>query len=291
MAPAEVSARSTVIEARNRLGIARHPQLCDYTRGMLSQPPMLFGLPPATVEESSCAARGDDVCLYTVSWDADAASAAAQEPQALITALEAQLVAMRDRLESMYAMASDLITLDDVDSSLARITERAASAVRAPTYLLAVRMGETLHVHSRGLAEDEADRLAEELLDGSGTLDADSQLVAEVASSQRRYGRIMAASPAGLLPASRVARGLWKLRGRGARLRNGVRRSASRARAVARAARALTGLRVRDDPRRGGAAAVRCDPVHGRLRPCRRVPLERGGGGPGLPGGDGCAGR
>jgi diguanylate cyclase (GGDEF)-like protein len=197
MTPTEVAPGRAVIRARNRLGTARHPQLCDYTRGMLSQPPILFGLPAATVEESSCAARGDDVCLYTVSWDADAAAAAAEEPQALITALEAQLAAMRDRLESMYAMASDLITLDDVDSALARITERAASAVRAPTYLLAVRMGEQLHVHSRGLAGEDADQLARELLDGSGSPDGDSRLIAEVAGSQRRYGRIMAASPAG----------------------------------------------------------------------------------------------
>ena len=97
----------------------------------------------------------------------------------------------------MYAMASDLITLDDVDSALARVTERAASAVRAPTYLLAVRMGEQLHVHSRGLEGEDADRLAQELLEGRGSEDKDSRLIAEVASNHCRYGRIMAASPAG----------------------------------------------------------------------------------------------
>ena len=197
MAPTEVEPGRAVIQARNRLGIERHPTLCDYTRGMLSQPPMLFGLPAATVTESTCAARGDEVCLYTVTWDANAAAAAAEEPQLLITALEAQLSAMRDRVESMYATASDLITLDDVDSALARVTERAASAVRAPTYLLAVRMGEQLHVHSRGLAGEDADRLAAELLDESGSHEGDSRLIAEVASSQRRYGRLMASSPAG----------------------------------------------------------------------------------------------
>jgi diguanylate cyclase (GGDEF)-like protein len=196
MAPVEVAPGRAVVEARNRLGIPRHPQLCDYTRGMLSQPPVLFGLPGAAVEESTCAARGDDACRYTVSWDADAAAAAA-EPHALVTALEAQLQAMRDRLESMYATASDLIALEDVDGALVRITERAATAVRAPTYLLAVRTGEKLHVHSRGLVDADADRLAQELLEGNGSDDGASRLIAEVASSRRRYGRIMAASPAG----------------------------------------------------------------------------------------------
>ena len=197
MTPVEVSPGRAVIRTCNRLGIARHPLLCDYTRGMLSQPPMLFGLSAATVEESTCAARGDEACLYTVSWDAEAATAAAAEPQTLITALEAQLEAMRDRLESVYATATDLVTLDDVDGALVRITERAASAVRAPTYLLAVRMRDTLHVHSRGLAEEDAERVAQELLDGSGSEEGGSRLIAEVASSHRSYGRIMAASPAG----------------------------------------------------------------------------------------------
>ena len=45
------------------------------------------------------------------------------------------------RLESMYATARDLIASDDLDAALARITERAATAVRAPKYLLAVRTG------------------------------------------------------------------------------------------------------------------------------------------------------
>ena len=76
---------------------------------------------------------------------------------------------MHERLESMYATATDLITLDDVDSALARVTERAASAVRAPTYLLwPCACARQLHVHSRGLAEGEdADRLAQELLEGT----------------------------------------------------------------------------------------------------------------------------
>jgi diguanylate cyclase (GGDEF)-like protein len=58
-------------------------------------------------------------------------------------------------------------------------------------------MGERLHVHSRGLEEEDAQRIAQELVDGNGSEDGDSRLIAEVASSQRSYGRIMAASPAG----------------------------------------------------------------------------------------------
>jgi diguanylate cyclase (GGDEF)-like protein len=198
LTPLEVAPGKAVVRARNRLGIARDPLLCGYTRGMLSQPPVLFGLPAALVEESTCAARGDDACLYTATWDAEEAAAAA-DPQTLITALEAQLAAMRERLESVYASAGDLIAHEDLEGALARITERAAGAVRAPTYLLAVRTGPlaTLHVHARGLVDRDPESLADELLGGELDAASDSRLVAEVASRKRHYGRLMAASPAG----------------------------------------------------------------------------------------------
>jgi diguanylate cyclase (GGDEF)-like protein len=196
LVPLEVAPGHAAIRGRNRLGIPRHPLLCDYTRGLLSQPPVLFGLPAALVEETSCAARGDEHCMYEVTWDAEGAEAAAS-PQALVTALEAQLAAMRERLESMYAMAGELIAVDDLDGALARITDRAAEAVRAPSYLLAVRTGDRVHVHARGLENEDCERLAEGLLDGSVTEDGDTRLVANVASSRRHYGRLMAVSPTG----------------------------------------------------------------------------------------------
>ena len=55
--------------------------------------------------------------------------------------LQAQLDAMRERMRSMFATASDLIGTDDLGDVLARITDRAAVEVRAPRYLLAVRTG------------------------------------------------------------------------------------------------------------------------------------------------------
>ena len=49
-----------------------------------------------------------------------------------------------ESLESVYATAGELIAGGDLDTVLSRVTERAATAVRAPRYLLAVRVpGET----------------------------------------------------------------------------------------------------------------------------------------------------
>jgi diguanylate cyclase (GGDEF)-like protein len=196
--PVEVAPGRAVIRAQARPGFERHPLLCDWTAGLLSQPPVLFGLPPGKVVEACCEPRGDDHCLYTVTWDADRAAKAA-DPHELVTALEAQLVAMTERLESMYATARDLIATDDLDAALARITDRAATAVRAPEHLLAVRTGRDrrLHVHHRGLGDQDVEAAARALLGGEGSDDDETRLIAEVASPTRSYGRLMAASLSG----------------------------------------------------------------------------------------------
>ena len=196
--PTSVEPGRAVICAKARAGFTRHRHLCDWTAGLMSQPPVLFGLPPAQVHESSCEARGDEECRFEITWDAEGAARAA-DPQQLITALETQLGAMSDRLQSMYATARDLIEFDDLDAALARITERAATAVRAPKYVLAVRTGPDaqLHVHHRGFRDEDAAEAARALLDDSDGTQTKGNLVADVASASRYYGRLMAASPAG----------------------------------------------------------------------------------------------
>src|SRR4051794_31815004 len=195
--PSEVTPGRAVVRARTREGFEHHSHLCAWRTGLFSTPPMLFGLPPAVVTHPECALRGDDDCVYEMHWDADDA-AATGDPQQIITALEAQLTAMKERLNSMYATARDLIALDDVDAALQRITDRAAVAVRAPKYLLAVHTGEDrrLCVHHRGFTTEDPMEEARALLEGHKSDDG-SRIVAEVASTTQHYGRIMAASTAG----------------------------------------------------------------------------------------------
>src|SRR3954454_202704 len=192
----EVEPGRATVSARSRNGFSRHPLMCDWTKGLLSQPPALFGAPPAHVEESLCQARGDDCCRYTVTWDAELATA---DPQQLATALETQIAAMSQRMDNMYATARDLIAVDDLDGALARITERAATAARAPNYLLAVRTNpaDPPRVHHRGFHDQDVSALAHSLLAGSEEADdgMGARLVVEVESATRHYGRLMAASP------------------------------------------------------------------------------------------------
>ena len=191
MEPVSVGPGRAVVRARGRNGFARHGHLCEWTKGLLSQPTVLFGLAPAVVEETECAARGARQCLYEVRWDA-AAAAGAVDPEQHITALEAQLAAMAQRVESVLATAADLIADEDLDTALARITDRAATAVRAPRYMLAVRpeLHGDLHCHHRGLGEGEAERLLELLAEQADP--PANWLVADVRSELRVYGHLVA---------------------------------------------------------------------------------------------------
>jgi diguanylate cyclase (GGDEF)-like protein len=182
-----------VIHSKPRPGFTRHPLLCDWAKGLLSQPTMLFGLPRARVVESECAAHGAPACVYEVSWDAELAEAA-KDPAQQITALESQLVAMSDRLERVYATATDLVSSDDLEVVLARIVQRAAGEVRATGYVLAVTPeGESSpRVFRRGVSERDARSLAD-----SGSLEGHTTLVADVSSAAHDYGRLIVVSSSG----------------------------------------------------------------------------------------------
>ncbi|HEV7586094.1 MAG TPA: diguanylate cyclase [Solirubrobacteraceae bacterium] len=184
-----------LVKAYAREGFTRSRLHCDWTTGLLAGLPILFGLPLARVEEIECQTRGDANCVYTVSWDAELAAAAA-DPQQRVTSLEAQLVAMSERLHSAYATAGDLVSTDDLDTVLRRIVERAADAVRAPSHILAVRTDPAadLQVYSHGIDERKAQQVATATL-AHEPPPGDSVLAVEVASARRQYGQLIARYP------------------------------------------------------------------------------------------------
>jgi diguanylate cyclase (GGDEF)-like protein len=200
----EVNPGRAVIRKREIAGFESTIARCDWAKGIMSQATVLFGLPPATVTESTCQARGDDACVYEISWDAELAEKTA-DPAEHVTLLESQLSAMTERLDSVYATATDLIADTDLDSTLARITERAATAVRAPRYLLALRTGEDsdLRCHHSGFEKAEAREIANRLLDSPVEDLPDSWLVADVTSHRRAYGRLVAMSDTSFFPQER----------------------------------------------------------------------------------------
>lgn len=196
----EVGPGRAVVKAAARPGFTRHALNCDWTSGLLASIPILFGLPPARIEERECQARGDAQCVYTVTWDAQEAATAA-DPQQRVTALEAQLLATSERLQGVYAIASDLVSTEDVETVLRRIVERASDAVRAPSHILAVRpdADAELQVYGHGISNRDAESLARATLTRGHSSDgpklASSTLVVDVVSSRRAYGQLIASYP------------------------------------------------------------------------------------------------
>jgi diguanylate cyclase (GGDEF)-like protein len=175
-------------------GFPRSADHCAWTRGLLACTTSLFGLPPAAVAHEQCQAMGAERCVYRITWDASEPGAATDATET-VTALRHQLGAMKERLDSVFATASDLIAADDLGDVLARITARAALEVRATRYLLAVRTtpGGDLHCHSKGFDEaDEVTRCAERLLSHDPAELPESWLVVPVRSNRREYGRLLA---------------------------------------------------------------------------------------------------
>jgi diguanylate cyclase (GGDEF)-like protein len=175
-------------------GFPRAAEHCAWTIGMLSSATVLFGMPPASVEHDRCAALGAAECRYRITWSAESAAPRSDSEEPML-ALRQQLAAMQERLNSMFATASDLIAADDIGEVLGRITDRVAMEVRAPRYLLAVRMepGGIIHCHHRGFDEGEVAARAEQILGPHPAEFPKSWLVVPVRSDRRDYGRLLAA--------------------------------------------------------------------------------------------------
>ena len=194
----EGSPGHAVVRAVAREGFTRRRRHCDWATGVISSVTTLFGEPRARVVETECQARGASQCLYEVFWDAEGAAVAADAEQR-VTVLEAQLRGMSERLQSAYATAGDLISTDDLDAVLNRIVARAANAVRAPGFVLAVTpvQGTQPEVYWHGMEESEAREVA---LRGLATPNAsqDAMLTVNVRSSRRDYGVLIACYPTGM---------------------------------------------------------------------------------------------
>jgi diguanylate cyclase (GGDEF)-like protein len=171
-------------------GFERHRRHCEWTAGLLTQTTLLFGLPPATVEEDACQAEGAPACCYRVTWEPAGREV---DPAEEVAAMREQLEAMTQRLESVFATAADLIASGDLDETLARIADRAGEQVRAPRHLLAVRPapGADVHCHYKGLADDEGQAAVTRIF-GEGGDHPDHWLMAPVQSHRNRYGWLVA---------------------------------------------------------------------------------------------------
>jgi diguanylate cyclase (GGDEF)-like protein len=164
---------------------------CIYAQGLFSVVPVVFGLPPARIVHVECESDGYPACVYRVSWDRRS-RLPRRRPDRRV---DPELKALRGQLRILQSASTDLVASEDVDTALHRIVARAAEAVLAPAYLLAVQApdgGEPL-VHSAGLPVEDVPAMATTLLAG-GDL-GPGAVVVDVASARRSHGRLAAVYP------------------------------------------------------------------------------------------------
>ncbi len=160
---------------------------CDYTIGLLSQVPVLFGLPPATVEHHQCQVRGEAECVYLLKWRRRVRRPRRRRDRSVAAD------ALLERLRQLQATLSELVATTDVDEVLDTIASRAGSAVNAERFVLAARIheGEAPRVRSDGFTPAQAETLAAELLARQAVeLPGHYLLTADVQTSNRTYGTL-----------------------------------------------------------------------------------------------------
>jgi diguanylate cyclase (GGDEF)-like protein len=185
----EVGATSATMSYRLHAGYAHSRLDCQYAQGLLTLIPSVFGLRAARIVHEECESDGHPACIYHLTWDPRSRLPWRRGRQA---DTDLELTALRGQLQGLQSAATDLVSTDDLDTALRRIVTRAAEAVLAPAYLLAVRPpgGGPALVQSAGLPCEEARRRAEVLLDG-GDLGREA-VVVEIVSARRSHGFLAA---------------------------------------------------------------------------------------------------
>ena len=185
----ESGATSATITFRLHAGYTHSRLDCRYAQGLLTTVPTVFGLPPAQIVHDECESDGFVACIYHLTWERR--SRLPRRHTDSRTA-EAELNALRGQLRILQSAGTDLVASDDLGTALHRIVARAAEAVLAPAYLLAVAdpAGGDPLVHAAGVPDDRVADLAAALL--AGTEIGEGAVVVDVASARRNHGRLAA---------------------------------------------------------------------------------------------------
>ena len=189
MEPGEVTEEHGMVTAKSVPGFPRFQEICEITAGLLSSTGPVFGLPRSEVDEVACELRGDPVCRYRITWPT-----APNDPAERIAYLEQELAGLASRFSSLKSTVREVISGDDTETVLERLTTRLPLAVRSHRYVLAVRPTEhsKLYVHhvgydAHGVEAVTAEVMADEPDDRGGC-----RLIVDVRSNRRHYGRLAA---------------------------------------------------------------------------------------------------
>jgi hypothetical protein len=161
----ESGATHATLSYRLRDGYEHSRLDCEYAQGLIGMVPTIFGLPPAELVHLECESDGHPVCVYHLTWERRRRLGGRRRSDDDV----AELLALREQLRILQSAAADLVASEDVETVLQRIIEKAAEAVLAPGWLLAVAdpAGGPALVRSAGLPQHQVDALAATLMAGA----------------------------------------------------------------------------------------------------------------------------
>jgi diguanylate cyclase (GGDEF)-like protein len=178
---------SYVSNFRARPGFAVSRDVCAFMRGVIPLGVRVFGFSDITVEEVACQARGDEWCTVHVSWDAT------RDLDFQIEEANVLRQVAEKRLEGFQQTIADIVSADDLDAVLERIINAAARATSSNVHVLEIDgLGGRPRHYTIGATTQEARDIAGHVDEG-----LEGYLSVDVASSTRRYGRLIMADLGG----------------------------------------------------------------------------------------------
>ena len=175
LAVVDVQPTSAVVTYRMRDGVEPHVHDCGYVAGLLSQAPVPFGLPPASVEHPRCQLLGDDHCRYELAWlSLGRLRKLARLPR------RSPGRGLPARFLALEADAPDLVMDGGPAQVVDDLAARAAEALGAIGYVVVLP-------DAGGAADELLDRAVADLVDD----DDPRHLVAEIKSGGRRHGHVV----------------------------------------------------------------------------------------------------
>lgn len=190
---------SAIVTGRWEPQLSGYRLACDMHLGMITQMPVVFGLPPAIVIEEHCVTRGDACCTYRCSWTNNAELSG--PPDARVAFLERQVQTLQDQIGSIQETVAEFISANSIESLAYSILERASSVIGASQFVLMLGPSgsDSRVVYQRGLDQEAAFRIAQNLSMGDSEESSRIQLTVEIASPRRSYGQLVVIHPPGTL--------------------------------------------------------------------------------------------
>lgn len=172
-------------------GVTPHQYSCDVVAGFFAALPGLFDC-GGTAVEVECQGRGDPRCVYRVSWFPDPDTTDRRIGEGVVPGISSL-----ELMEGYHHAAAELVKATDVNDVLDRVVRQVSSTVKAPSFLISVRLpGDAApRIHQTGFDDDVATQLAE-ALDGTGGLPQEAA-VAPIEQDGRPVGHLVALMPAG----------------------------------------------------------------------------------------------